>query len=193
MRTAVLRLLLSTGAALMIAWPPASAAPAGDYAEAEVLSAEELGEVRGGLQTPGGVEFGFGAVVRTYVDGSLALQTRLTWTDTGPIETLEVGELTPDLVASAAAGGIVFQGGGELQGLLIQGDGGVTAVAHSISGDRIAQLVANNANNREIVQSTEVTLTLPDFAQLRQTIGFQTTDLHLRGAVDAALTDAATR
>jgi hypothetical protein len=193
MKTAALRLILSTGFALTFAWPMASAEPAGDYANAETLSIEELDEVRGGLQTPSGVEFGFGAVVRTYVDGTLALQTRLTWTETGPIETLEVGVLTADLAANAAAGGIIFKGGGELQGLLIQGDGGITAVAHSITGNHIAHLVANNANNREIVQSTEVTLSLPEFAQLRQTIGFQTTDLHLRAAVDAALTDTVTR
>jgi hypothetical protein len=186
MKTALLLMVLSTSLASAV-W----AQPADDYAEAEVLTTDELGEIRGGLQTPNGVEFGFGAVVRTYVDGSLALQTRLTWTETGPLRTLEAGMLTSDLAAKAALAGIVLSGDGQLQGLLIPGDGGVTAVTHSITGAHIAQMVVNNANNRNIRQSTEITLSLPDFAQLQKSIAFQTMDLHLGAAVGAALRDAA--
>ncbi|HEX5380486.1 MAG TPA: hypothetical protein VFW47_18040 [Phenylobacterium sp.] len=157
------------------------------------MSLDELDEVRGGLQTPTGVEFGFGAVVRTFVDGSLALQTRLTWTDNGPVEALEFGVPTADLAAKAASSGVVLQGDGELQGLLIPGDGGATAVAHSVSGAYIGQLVINNANNRDIRQSTEITLALPQFAQMQQAIAMQAVDLRLQTALGAALRDAIAR
>ncbi|MDB6168164.1 MAG: hypothetical protein JWM88_1028 [Verrucomicrobia bacterium] len=188
MKRALLPLILSASLASAV-W----AQPADDYANAELLTTEELGDIRGGLQTPSGVEFGFGAVVRTYVDGSLALQSRLTWTETGPLQTLEVGMLTPDLAAQAASGGIVLSGAGQLQGLLIPGDGGVTAVTHSITGEHIAQMVINNANNRSIRQSTEITISLPAFAQLQQSVALQTMDLRLGAALGMALRDAATR
>jgi hypothetical protein len=182
MKTAAIFLVLSICLA-SAAW----AEPEGDYAGAQVMTADELDGMRGGLRTPSGVEFGFGAVVSTYVDGSLALQTRLTWTDTGPMETLQAGMLTPDLAAKAAAGGVVLSGGGQLQGVVIPGDGGVTAVTHDITGDHIAQLVINNANNRDIRQSTDITLSLPGLAQLQQSAASQTMDMRLQAAVGAAL------
>jgi hypothetical protein len=181
--------------ALALASPVVAVAGGDDYSHAQVLSDAEQGAVRGGLQTPNGLEIGFGAVVRTYVDGSLALQTRLTWTEMGPVETLEVGMLTPDLASAAARGGLVFQGVGaeQLRGLLVPGDGGATAIAHSLTNEHIAHLVVNNANNREILQSTEVTLSIPELAQLQQDIAFQTFAMNLQAAVGAALRDAAAR
>jgi hypothetical protein len=187
------------GLSLVLAWALALGAPAvavageDDYADAQLLSIDEQGEVRGGLQILGGFDVGFGAVVRTYVDGSLALQTRLTWTETGPVEALEVGTLTPNLAAAAATGGLVFQGGGseQLQGLLLPGDGGVTAIAHSLTSANITQLVINNANNRDIRQATEITLKIPEMAALQQDIGFQAFSMNLQAAVGAALLDAA--
>lgn len=173
--------------------PAAEAWSREDFAGAEILSLEQLDEVRAGLQLPGGAEFGFGAVMSTFVDGSLALQTRLTWTEMGPVETVDFGMLTPDLMAAAAAGGIRLDGGPAVQGLVVGGDGGITAVVHSVSGEHLSHLVLNSANNRDIRQSTDITLDIPGFAQMQQEIAAQNVDLRLQSALGLALRDAAIR
>lgn len=186
-------LALTVAMAICTAWPTAQAQAIEDFADAQVLSLDQLDEVRGGLQLPSGAEFGFGAVMSTFVDGSLALQTRLTWTALGPVETVEVGMLTPNLTAAAAAGGITLQGGPTIQGLVVGGDGGITAVVHGVSGQHLTNLVINNANNRDIRQSTDITLDIPGFAQMQQDIAAQNVDLRLQTAMGLALRDAATR
>lgn len=186
-------LVLTAAIALCAAWPAAQAQATQDFADAQVLSLDQLDEVRGGLQLPSGAEFGFGAVMSTFVDGSLALQTRLTWTALGPVETVEVGMFTPNLAAAAAAGGITLEGGSTVQGLVVGGDGGITAVVHSVSGEHLGHLVINNANNRDIRQSTDITLDIPGFAQMQQDIAAQNVDLRLQTAMGLALRDAATR
>lgn len=193
MKRPLTHLALTASIALCAAWPAAQAQALEDFAGAEVMSLEQLDEVRGGLQLPSGAEFGFGAVMSTFVDGSLALQTRLTWTALGPVETVEVGMLTPNLAAAAAAGGITLEGGLAVQGLVVGGDGGITAVVHGVSGEHLTHLVINNANNRDIRQSTDVTLDIPGFTQMQQDIIAQTVDLRLQTALGLALRDAATR
>lgn len=186
------QLALIATIALATTAPGAPAQALEDFTGAEVLSLEQLDDVRGGLQLPSGAEFGFGAVMSTFVDGSLALQTRLTWTPAGPIEVIEAGAFTPDLAAAAAAAGITFEGGPTVQGVVIGGDGGATAVLHSVSNDRFTNLVINNANNRDIRQSTDITLDIPGFAQMQKDISAQTSNLRLQDAVGRALRDAAT-
>lgn len=177
-------------AALAIAAALPSASVAEGFSGGQAMSFEELDEVRGGMITPTGLEIGFGAVVRTFVDGSLALQTRLTWTESGPVETVEYGMTMPDITTAAAAGG-VFLNGPALEGVVVNGDGGVTAISHSITGEHITHLVINNANNREIRQSTDITVDIPGLAQLQQDIAFQVMDLRLQDSIRIALRDAA--
>lgn len=49
------------------------------------LSDDELGDIRGGFLTAGGAQFDFGASIKTMVNGELALQTSLQWTDAGAV------------------------------------------------------------------------------------------------------------
>lgn len=51
----------------------------------QALSDDELSGLRGGFTTPTGLNFGFGAIIRSYIDDKLALQTQLTWTPTGAV------------------------------------------------------------------------------------------------------------
>lgn len=187
MRQRLNRMMLCAALALAAVWP-AGAVQAEDFAADRALTAGELNDIRGGFQTPDGLEIGFGAVVRTFVDGSLALQTRLTWSETGPVETVEYGMIVPDITAAAAPGGIKLDGPA-LAGVVVGGDGGVTAIAHEISNDQIANLVINNANNRDIRQTTDVTLNIPDLAQMQQDVTNQTLGLRLQDAMAVALRD----
>jgi hypothetical protein len=155
------------------------------------LGAEELDGMRGGFELPGGQQIDFGAVVKTYVDGQLALQTRLSWTPQGVATAVEGGGVTPDLAAAAAAYGLKLDGASN--GVLVPGEGGATAVLHDLGGERIAGVVINNASNRDIRQATEVTLNLPDFPQMSADFMSQRADLRLQDAVAAALRDTAIR
>jgi hypothetical protein len=49
------------------------------------LSDEELADMRGGFLTAGGAQFDFGASIKTMVNGQVALQTSLQWTNTGAV------------------------------------------------------------------------------------------------------------
>jgi hypothetical protein len=125
---------------------------------------EALAAHRGGLQTPLGVDIGFGASVRTYVDGSLALETRLTWTAEG-VQSVRMFESE---AAKALTGG------------LANGDPGSpvsvapgTTVIHDLSEGRIASIVLNTANDRHIRQDTDVTLHLPQLPDLQQRVSLE--------------------
>lgn len=184
------RMFIGAALALAAIWSGAPVQAAEDFTAGQVMNAGELEEVRGGIMTPTGLELGFGAVVRTFVDGSLVLQTRLTWSDTGPVETLEYGSPLPDITTAAAAGGVQIEGPA-LPGLVINGEGGITAIAHSIGADHIGNLVINNANNRDIRQSTDITLEIPALAQMQAEVAMQSLDLRLQDAMRVALRDAA--
>lgn len=190
MKRPLAHLIATAALALVSVWPAGSARAVEDFTGAETLSLDQLDEVRGGLQIPGGMEIGFGAVMSTFVDGSLALRTRLTWTDAGPVEVVEAGQLTPNLAAAAAAGGITLAGGPTVEGVVVAGDGGITAVVHSITGVHIADMVFNTASNREIRQSTAITFNIPAFAQMQQDVAFQAMSLRLQDAVSAGLRNA---
>lgn len=51
------------------------------------MDVTELEAERGGLQTPFG-EINFGAVMRTIIDGQIALETQLIWTPNGPVQSV---------------------------------------------------------------------------------------------------------
>ena len=155
------------------------------------LSETELERTRGGFATPLGFDIGFGAEVSTYVDGKLALQTRLTWTSQGAVRTVEAGDLTPDLVARAAAKGLNLQPS-QGAGVLVDGPGGgATAVLQDLDAKHIAGLVINNASNRDIRQETAINLQLPDFKSLQDSIQATQAQLRLQSALGLAMRDAA--
>jgi hypothetical protein len=154
----------------------------------ERLTLEEMEATRGGLMTPWGQEIGFGAVVRTYVDGELALQSQLTWTPEGAQRTYEVGAPTADLATAAAAFGLKVDPGAE--GLLAPGDHGATVVLHDLGAERIAGLILNNADNRTVRQSTDVTLNIPGLEAAQRDMAASAMDSTLQNALGQALTGA---
>lgn len=155
------------------------------------MSLDELESSRGGLMTPWGLEIGFGAVVRTFVDGTLTLESQLTWTPDGPVRTYVTGQPTPDLAAAAAAQGLHVAPGSE--GLLIAGAGGATVVLHELGDRRVAGFVLNNADNRNIRQDTEITLNLPELQTLQQVFNTQALSARLQDSLNQALRDAVAR
>jgi len=105
----------------------------------EALSPAELDAQRGGVLLAGDIAFEFGAVVRTYAENKLALETRLTWTGDGPV--VDQTAAAPDLAG---------------------------VVTHVVARGQIANVLTNTDSNRDFRQETDVTLTLPGFASIQQ-------------------------
>ncbi len=148
----------------------------------------ELEREVGGFQTPSGLEIGFGAEVRTYVDGKLALQTRLTWTDMGAVQTTTAAD-GGDVSGAADAG--INIGGVPGTGLFVPGNNGGTVVLHGLDSDHISGLVFNTADNRDIRQEVNVTLNVPNLTQFQKDVVGQKFDLRLQDTVARALEGAA--
>lgn len=144
--------------------------------ERQALSANELADLRGGFFMADGVVFDFGATVRTYVDGRLALESRLTWTESGAV-TNQSGGLTGavDLAGAldaAMAQGLNLEGLRNGQGLLLNDANGATALVHNLNGGSIQNLIVNNADGRELRQEVEITLTLPNLETMQRDYSF---------------------
>jgi hypothetical protein len=121
----------------------------------ELVSDDELAAQRGGYLVADNVVFDFGAVVTTYENGALSLQTQVNWTSQGPQVTQLAGPgVTP--LGAAEMGGLTGLGA-------FQTPGGATIV-QNVSDGRILSVLLNSASNLDLRQDTAVTITLPGFA-----------------------------
>jgi hypothetical protein len=171
--------LIAAVVVAMVAGPPLA------RAEPATLSDEELDGQRGGLQTPLGFDVGFGASVKTFVDGTLALETRISWTESG----LQSEQVVNGLGSIAGA---PVRIGTPSDTALDSVPGGSTTVIHDLSMDRIASLIVNTADNRTIRQETDITLVLPQLADFQQRVAAERLSSMLSSNLALALRDAAT-
>lgn len=165
--------LLAAAAGVLLALAPTFEAQA-----REVLSDEEMADQRGGFLVADNIVFDFSAVVRTYEDGQLALETQVTWTPSGPLT---------DQVAGA---GVVQLADSQLKalsglGVAFQTASGATLV-QSVDQDRVVNLLMNTASGHAFRQDTAITLSLPGFTATQAGMAQQL--LGLRMAQDAAVT-----
>jgi hypothetical protein len=133
----------------------------------EPMSDSDLDTVRGGFLTADGFTFSFGAVVSTYVNGNLALQTTLNLTSAGPAVTQTAGAIAGALPLSDAAAAGINLGSISGQGVLAPGNGGYTAIIQNLTQNQILSLIVNSASNQTILQNTAITLTIPNLAALK--------------------------
>lgn len=136
------------------------------------LSSAELADLRGGFLVAGGIQLDFGAVVRTYVDGQLALESRLQWTNQGAVTTQNIGSV-PGAVDLAGAmdqalkAGLDIEALGSGQGVLLADGSGATALIQNIGRDGIQNVIVNNADGRDLRQEVEINLALPQLDALQ--------------------------
>ena len=173
------RLLLAAG----LAGGALIASPA--YAR-ERMSDEQLDSHRAGFMTPTGVEIGLGADVRTYVDGQLALETRLTWTDQGVTREVIAGQETQDVQAAAARLGLDLTG--DWKGVVIeQPGGGASAALTTIGRDAVGNLLVNTASDQDLRLETEITVMVADFEGVQQQFLQEQATMNLHDAIGTAL------
>lgn len=153
------------------------------------MSDAEMAGRRAGIQTPLGYEIGLGAVVRTYVNGQLALESRLTWAEQGLMREFTVGQPTPDTQAAAARLGLKLDG--DWIGLILENPDGFTAALNSFTADRVGNLLINTASDQDIRLETEVILDIPELERFREQFQTEQLDLRIQDALNSALTSAA--
>jgi hypothetical protein len=153
----------------------------------EQLSDSELDDVRGGYLSVGGFTFDFGVAVQIMVDGSLALESKLSLGSNGAVSSMRVGDLpdaTPFTIAGASgADGPQLSG----KGLALSGNGGLTTLIQELSQTSIRNLVINTAQNRTITQHTDITILMPGLPQLQQNMSLQLVGSGLDQALNAGL------
>ena len=142
----------------------------------------ELHELRGGIATPLGFDIGFAASIRTFVDGTLALETRLVWAPDGLQTQSLPGTPQPGVILGGGSAPVVGPAAG-----------GATRILHDLMENRVASVVINTASNRTIRQETDITLRLPQLPQMQQQMAFDRMASTLQSAVGAALSDSASR
>lgn len=175
-------LLLITAAGGALAASPAFAR--------ERMSDAQMNDQRAGFVTPMGFEVGLGASIRTYVDGNLAVETHLTWTEEGLIREVVAGQETPDAKAAAAKLGLDLTG--DWQGLIIEHqDGGVSAALTSITSDRVVNLLNNSASDQDLRLETEINVVIPGLENLQQQFLQDQTAQGIQDIVSSAITSAA--
>lgn len=157
----------------------------GEFGNLPVISRSELAEMRGGL-TIGGLKMEFGANVRTFIDGVLALETGVRFTDSGAA----IQQGTSGGSSSGLAGSSVIVGGGAgaalrdvlpsnvdlsalagASGVVINDSQGSTTALHQVTRDQIVSVLVNTAHNRHIRQELDVIVNVPNFKQFQQAVG----------------------
>jgi hypothetical protein len=164
---------------LMASGPAAARSP---------MSDAEMAARRAGIQTPWGYEIGLGAVVRTFINGELTLESRLTWSDQGLTREFTVGQPTPDAQAAAARLGLALDE--DWIGLIFENPDGYTAALNSITSDRVGNLIVNTASNQDVRLETELILDIPELEQFKQQFQTEQLDLRIQDAVTNAVVGA---
>lgn len=185
------RLLLATAVALIAFATPAARQPA---AAREELTDAELDEARGGILVAGNVAFEFGAVMKTYEDGALALQTQVNWTPSGPQTTQTVGpNVTPGgqtlggLDPTAAATLVAATKGAPASFTTADG----ATLIQQVAPTQVLNVLANTGSNHTYQLDTAVTVVLPGFAATQANMAQDLTALHIAQEVGVMMSSAA--
>lgn len=164
------RLLIAVAAAAL-----SLATPAFQPATArEQLTDDEMDNARGGILVAGGVAFEFGAVVNTYEDGVLRLQTQLTATPNGPLIQQTAGQSASQLTNQMLS---ALAGPSAGRSAVVTDSGAV--ILQQVSPGQITNLIVNSGSDHSFRQDTDVTLTLPGFAGTQADIARQLTGMRL--------------
>ncbi|HET7085542.1 MAG TPA: hypothetical protein VFI23_12275 [Rhizomicrobium sp.] len=154
-------LLFAFPAALIVS--PAMAAPAtrlGAVLDGETaVSDEELAGMRGGFFTAGGAQFDFGASIKTMVNGQLALQTSLQWTNAGAVtqQLSGLGQAIQSQVNNQVANNLAQAGiAAPVTGSGAGSSAGASAGSSTGTGGNSAGSATGNATASNVVSGTAI-------------------------------------
>lgn len=164
---------LLTGCLLLLAMPQSFAFDAS--APRQSLDDSVLDGIHAGFADPSGLNVSLGAVMKSYVNGALVLESTMT-VDAGSINFNQQLGAGAQPLATTASSALPMAG----SGAVLAGPGGATTFLHGLSDRGLSNMVVNTANGRDIVQSMAITVAIPHLEQLQQQAalaGF-TTQLH---------------
>ncbi len=181
-------LLAACAMAVVMGGPQAHAYDLSALDGAETVSDGELAEMRGEFMDLGGLRISFGAEVRTFVNGALALSTQFTWTPNGIVSTSSASELASRIDSTVAAQlsalGVHGVTGG--QGYAMMGQTGGTAIIHRADEGGIQNFVINSQNDAAIRQEMDLSFELPGFEAMQSNMAVDRLGLQLRDDIMAA-------
>lgn len=188
------------------AWVQRAAERQGDYADkqvvdhfssVEVIGTDELGEMRGGLSIAG-LDIDVGAVVRTIIDGTLALESHISLATANEIAAAinaDTGSAVNAALPSGSGGGtetVATANAGNSNGaarpadnvtiqssssavnlanpasVVINDAKGLTQVIHDVTRDRVVAAIVNQADRREIRQQVDIDITVSNFREFQR-------------------------
>jgi hypothetical protein len=154
---------------------------------AGTASDDTLDNLRGGFAFQG-MEINFGADIRTYLNGELAMQTLVSWTPEGQTHSQMVsGALTPasaaQLQASVLNGGSMTMRVGNDQVYLA--NEGQTALLHRTDGG-VQNVLINTASNITATQTVDATLDIRGYDGFGSQIGMDRLGTAIGDAMTAA-------
>ena len=181
-------LLLSTAFMSLLATP--AWADDGWGSGTEIMTDEDMDTHRGGFEIAG-LNINFGATVTTLVNGIPALVTTLTWTDVGAFVEETVGELGQNIAGMTAEqrAALGLDGLENAGGVVIDDEAGVTALVHNITEGSLQNIIINNATGRDLSQQIDVTLTLPGFELIQESLALERFGLHLTDDLNLLIGD----
>ncbi len=153
-----------------------------------VLPQVELDAQRGGFAFAG-LNFEFGANIRSFIDNRLVLESIITITQEGPIQHQAVSlpdnmpdatqitnvvpqpvPGTPKSVITNAPPDVDLSGLGNAMGVSVNDHKGFTAAFHEATRQRITSTLVNTANHRDLRQELEVRVNVENFRQFHQDV-----------------------
>ncbi|MBN9319890.1 MAG: hypothetical protein BGN86_10515 [Caulobacterales bacterium 68-7] len=152
-----LKIALACGA-LALATIPAVAS-----AEVETVSEAALDDMRGGFNL-NGLNIGFGVDLRSFVDGALVMESRLTMDPQqagATVQNVASQMLTPQALADIGARVNAGLSGAGMSFGAATPDG--ITVLHHLGDGQLSNVLINTADNRDLRQEIAITLTLPGF------------------------------
>lgn len=158
------------------------AAHADPFADEVAADESTLAEARGGFITAGGLTFDLGAVITTWRNGALALQTVLNWSPTGVTTAHSTGTpvagdiLAPGLPALTASGGVA-----------ITDPDGATTILHLTGDGQFINTVITSQSEQTIHQDIALTITLPGFEAVQTSLMSDKMGLRLNAELGALL------
>jgi hypothetical protein len=176
------------GVALALAISGSAIGAAAQTPSPRPLPEVELNDLRGGYLSAAGIVFDFGAVVRTYIDGRMALESRLTWTEAGALTSHTPGVgLSDAALAGVDLAGLDLSGLDGGQGLILSNGQGATALIHQLDGGRIQNLIVNNADGRDFRQEIEIDLALPQLDMIQGAAGIDRLGAQINQDLNASI------
>ncbi len=166
-----------------------------NFSGLEVIAMEELGEMRGGLAI-GGLEIDVGAVVRTIVDGQLALESHISLATANEIAAAIGADPVNTALTTTPGGsnGVETSAGvnspaanvtieptnaaanpatNTRSNFVINDAKGLTQVIHDVSRNSVVSAIVNQANGRNIRQEVDINITVSNFREIQRAAALQ--------------------